>query len=67
MRHAIPPAVANGVIYIGSYFSSLNALNASTGALLWSTSLIEGSSPTAVNGVVYTGTGFKRILAFSLQ
>ena len=29
------PAVANGVVYVGSYDENLYALNASTGALLW--------------------------------
>ncbi len=30
------PAVANGVVYVGSRNSNVYALNASTGALLWS-------------------------------
>ena len=30
------PAVANGVVYVGSYDHNVYALNASTGALLWS-------------------------------
>ena len=30
------PAVANGVVYVGSYDGNVYALNASTGALLWS-------------------------------
>ena len=29
------PAVANGVVYVGSYDNNVYALNASTGALLW--------------------------------
>jgi outer membrane protein assembly factor BamB len=51
------PAVANGVVYITSN-SSLYALNASTGALLWSYDTSSGrnysstavSSPTVVDG-----------------
>ena len=30
------PAVANGVVYVGSYDDNVYALNASTGAELWS-------------------------------
>ena len=60
------PAVANGVVYIGSYSASapgladsgtVYALNASTGAKLWShaTGVIFESSPAVANGVVYIG------------
>ena len=49
------PAVANGVVYIGSAYHNvhaLNALNAKTGALLWSYATGDGvfSSPTVANG-----------------
>jgi outer membrane protein assembly factor BamB len=54
------PAVANGVAYVGSYdFSGggklLYALDASTGAQLWSFAPGDGmiNSPTVINGVVY--------------
>ena len=59
------PAVANGVVYIGSSgalgypdFGATNAymyaLNAGTGALLWSLPGPGGfASPAVVNGVVY--------------
>ncbi len=52
------PAVANGVIYIGSDDGNLYALNASTGAKLWSftTDLGVRSSPAVANGVVYVGS-----------
>ena len=33
---ASSPAVANGVVYVGSWDGNLYVLNASTGALLWS-------------------------------
>ena len=33
---ASSPAVANGVVYVGSFDGNVYALNASTGALLWS-------------------------------
>jgi outer membrane protein assembly factor BamB len=54
--HILPtPAVADGVVYAGSY-DGLYAFNAATGKLLWS-ALPGGSveSVTVANGVVYEG------------
>jgi hypothetical protein len=51
------PAVANGVVYVGSLDHNVYALNASTGAKVWtytSGSSVE-SSPAVANGVVYVG------------
>ena len=52
------PAVANGVVYVGSDDGNLYALDASTGALLWSytTGDIVFSSPAVANGIVYFGS-----------
>jgi uncharacterized repeat protein (TIGR01451 family) len=52
------PAVANGVVYFGGEDYNVYALNASTGALLWSyhTGGYISSSPAVVNGVVYIGS-----------
>ena len=52
------PAVANGVVYIGSADQNIYALNATTGAKLWNftTGAIVESSPTVANGVVYNGS-----------
>src|SRR6516225_4175990 len=54
------PAVANGVVYLGSYGpdNSVYALNAGTGALLWkyNTGSNVYSSPAVANGVVYVGS-----------
>ena len=52
------PAVANGVVYVGSYDGNVYALNASTGAELWSytTGAALDSSPAVANGVVYVGS-----------
>ena len=52
------PAVANGVVYVGSGDDNVYALNAKTGAKLWSyaTSFLVGSSPAVANGVVYVGS-----------
>jgi outer membrane protein assembly factor BamB len=52
-------AVAGGVVYVNSW-SGLLALNATTGALLWSQiqgDITVSSSPAVANGVVYVGTG----------
>ena len=59
------PAVANGVVYVGS--DKLYALNASTGALLWSyaTGPSGGSSPTVANGVVYFGSFDNNVYALN--
>ena len=53
------PAVANGVVYIGSEDKKVYALNASTGAKLWryATGNAVYSSPAVANGVVYVGSG----------
>src|SRR5215471_15402516 len=57
------PAVVNGVLYLGTQEEAqLLAINASTGALIWSAYLGAGdpyaiitTSPVVSNGVVYTG------------
>ncbi|HXY88918.1 MAG TPA: PQQ-binding-like beta-propeller repeat protein [Candidatus Acidoferrales bacterium] len=49
--------VANGVVYIGSADHNVYALDADTGAKVWSytTGDLMASSPVVVNGVVYVG------------
>jgi outer membrane protein assembly factor BamB len=55
------PVVANGVLYFGSspdpFSGGLNAIEASTGKLLWDYGLgAPGTSPAAVaNGIIYVG------------
>ncbi len=60
------PAVANGVVYVGSY-GNVYALNASTGARLWTytTGNIVYSSPAVANGVVYVGSDDKNVYALN--
>jgi outer membrane protein assembly factor BamB len=55
-------------VYVGSYDSNVYALNASTGALLWSFATGGNviSSPAVVNGVVYVGSGDHTLYAFGL-
>lgn len=52
------PAVANGMVYIGSSDDKIRAFNATTGALLWSytTGGSIFSSPAVANGMVYVGS-----------
>ena len=52
------PAVANGVVYVGSVDGNVYALKASTGAKLCSyqTGDYVFSSPAVANGVVYVGS-----------
>jgi outer membrane protein assembly factor BamB len=61
------PAVVNGVVYIGSNDNNVYALNASTGAQLWSYSIgnFVGSSPAVANGVVYVGGGVANLYALN--
>jgi outer membrane protein assembly factor BamB len=52
------PAVVNGVVYIASQDGNLYALNANTGAKLWSDANTGCcSSPAVANGVVYADDG----------
>jgi outer membrane protein assembly factor BamB len=53
------PAVANGVVYVGTGDGNVTALNASTGALIWTnkTNAPVYSSPAFADGRVYVGSG----------
>jgi outer membrane protein assembly factor BamB len=53
------PAVANGVVYIGSLDHNLYALDATTGKVLWTYAtgdVISFSSPAVAGGIVYVGS-----------
>ena len=52
------PAVVNGVVYVGSDDGNVYALNASTGAKLWSSATEQPvySSPAVADGVVYVSS-----------
>ena len=56
------------MVYVGSYDDMVYALNASTGALLWSytTGSAVESSPAVANGVVYVGSYDDKVYAFAL-
>jgi len=59
------PAVVNGVLYAGSDSGNVYALNASTGARLWSyaTGSQVDSSPAVANGVAYVGSNDHNVYA----
>ena len=61
------PAVANGVVYVGSDDGNVYALNAATGAELWSfkTGSTVESSPAVANGVVYIGSDDHNVYALN--
>ena len=61
-------AVANEVVYFGSQDHNVYALNAATGAYLWSytTGNLVASSPAVVNGVAYIGSRDYNVYAFGL-
>jgi outer membrane protein assembly factor BamB len=51
------PAIVNGVVYVSSDDGNIYALNARTGAKVWSHGSDGGfSSPTVANGVVYVSS-----------
>lgn len=55
-----PPAIANGVVYVGLVAPQrLHAYHATSGALLWSSGTLGGyiySGPVIVNGCVYVSS-----------
>jgi outer membrane protein assembly factor BamB len=61
------PAVANGVVYVGSDDGDFYAFDAKTGAALWSaaTGGAVESSPAVANGVVYVGSDDASLYAFA--
>ena len=61
------PAVANGVVYVGSGDYNVYALNAATGAKLWSyrTGYVVCSTPAVANGVVYVGSEDNKVYALN--
>jgi outer membrane protein assembly factor BamB len=61
------PAIVNGVVYFGDYDGHVYALDARTGAKLWSfaTGDTVFSSPAVVNGVVYVGSQNQNVYALN--
>jgi len=63
------PAVADGIVYVGSQDSVLYALNADTGAKNWEfvTSSWVESSPSVANDTVYFGSNDSRLYALDAK
>ena len=59
------PAVADGLVFVGSADGSVYARNATTGASVWSYPTGGGvsSSPAVVNGIVYVGANDGKVYA----
>ncbi len=62
------PAVANGVLYLGSDDNNVYALSVATGEVLWkyATGDYVASSPAVANGKVYVGSYDGNVYAFHL-
>src|SRR4030067_1291077 len=61
------PAVADSVVYVGSYDHRVYAFNASNGSLTWNytTGGEVASSPAIANDIVYVGSHDGRLYALS--
>lgn len=62
------PAVADGVVYIGSNNGKIYALDAATGAEKWNATIGTGylmSSPAVTNGSVFIGSDDSRVYALN--
>ena len=68
-RISSSPAVADGVVYIGSQDHLLYALDAGTGEKLWSyqTGKIVLSSPSVANGMIFIGSHHGALLALDAR
>ena len=63
------PAVVDGVVYIGCTDNSIYALNATSGAKIWSQHTGSGalSSPSVSGGYVYMGSNDGALYAFNIS
>src|ERR1019366_33401 len=64
------PAVANGVVYVGSGDDKVYAFNTATGQLIWSPAIVApaaevAASPAVANGAVYVGAPDGRLYPFN--
>jgi outer membrane protein assembly factor BamB len=66
---ASSPAVANGIVYAGSFDHNLYAFDAVTGHILWAAPTLGFvlSSPAFANGVVYVGSFDGHLYAFDAE
>ena len=62
------PAIANGVVYVGSTGGNFNALNSTTGDTLWTYPVSSlYSSPAVANGIVYFGANYPNNAVYALD
>jgi outer membrane protein assembly factor BamB len=63
---ASSPAVADGIVFVGSFDGKVYALNASDGEFVWSymTGAMVVSSPAVANGMLYVGSYDHHLYAF---
>jgi outer membrane protein assembly factor BamB len=63
------PAVAGGIVYVGSHDDNVYALDAETGALIWSytTESNVWPSPAVAGGIVYTGDYASNVYALDAE
>lgn len=62
------PAVANGVVYVGTQGGGVRALDVITGKLVWNqVPPVNPSSPSVANGVVYVGAADNSVYAFNVD
>ena len=64
------PAVAEGIVYVGSANTNFYAVDANTGQEKWRFKVVMGpvrSSPAVVEGVVYFGDWYGRVYALDAQ
>ncbi|MGD0495985.1 MAG: PQQ-binding-like beta-propeller repeat protein [Candidatus Bathyarchaeia archaeon] len=61
------PAVAGGIVYVGSWDGKVYALNATTGTRVWdyTTGRAVDSSPAVVGGVVFVGSWDGKVYALN--
>ena len=63
------PAVANGIVYIGSADKNIYALNATTGSFIWNyaTNGSVGSSPVIVGDILYVASWDGNVYALNAE
>jgi outer membrane protein assembly factor BamB len=62
------PAVANGILYVGTEYNNLYALDARTGEIRWNRTVnVSLSSPAIAEGTVYVGSGDNNLYALDAE
>ena len=62
-------AYANGIIFVATEYSTMSAINAADGAVLWKTDefLPEIASPVATRDFVFVATSYGTVASFNVQ